>query len=88
MTISRMTLAVRVACYLCLASLALMAWSLLDPTPIPVILAMSVGQAVGTLAFLIFLLVVAVDLRKRLAVRTSIPPSRPSDRGAKSGPEG
>jgi len=38
-------------------------WSLVDPRPIPVILAMSVGQALGTLSFLAFLGVVVYDLR-------------------------
>jgi hypothetical protein len=43
--------------------LALFVWSLVDPRPIPVILAMSVGQALGTLSFLAFLGVVVYDLR-------------------------
>jgi hypothetical protein len=51
------------ACVLALIGLGFFVWSLVDPRPIPVILAMSVGQALGTLSFLAFLGVVAYDLR-------------------------
>ena len=44
-----------------LIGLALMVWSMAEPTPMPVILAMSVGQGVGILAFLLFGVVVLVD---------------------------
>jgi hypothetical protein len=54
---------IRVACILALLALALIVWSLLDPRPIPVILAMSLGQAIGTLSFAAFLVVVLRDLR-------------------------
>jgi hypothetical protein len=57
------------ACGLALVGLALMAWSLLDPRPIPVIVAMSLGQGAGTLSFLAFLAVAAVDIRWALARR-------------------
>jgi hypothetical protein len=62
------------ACALALVALALMVWSLFDPTPAPVVLAMSVGQVIGTLAFAAFLYVVAADLRARLATRKAAPP--------------
>lgn len=53
---------------LTLLGLALMVWSLLEPTPLPVILAMSVGQVFGIVAFALFGGVVAVDqLRKQRA---------------------
>jgi len=52
------------ACVLALVALALMVWSLLDPHPIPVILAMSIGQALGTASLLAFLVVVADDVRR------------------------
>jgi hypothetical protein len=55
----------QIAALLALVGLGCMTWSMLDPAPIPVIVAMSVGQAVGTLSFALFLLVVALDLRKR-----------------------
>ena len=57
----------RIACVLTLVGLALMAWSMLQPTWMPVMLAMSVGQLVGTSAFAIFLFVIIRDLRKKLA---------------------
>jgi hypothetical protein len=53
-----------VACVSALVALAMMAWSLFDPRPIPVIAAMSIGQVIGTLSFASFLYVVATDLRK------------------------
>jgi hypothetical protein len=43
--------------------LALMVWSLVAPTPMPVILAMSVGQVAGTTAFAIYIYVIIRDLR-------------------------
>ncbi|MGH7294469.1 MAG: hypothetical protein ACRELB_06040 [Polyangiaceae bacterium] len=60
-----------------LAALAMMMWSLFDPRPLPVIGAMSIGQALGTLSFLLYLYVVARDLRRRL---------RPSRPGASDAP--
>jgi uncharacterized membrane protein YqhA len=53
----------QIACTLALVALALIVWSLLDPRPIPVILAMSVAQGLGTLSFAAFLFVVVRDLR-------------------------
>jgi hypothetical protein len=52
----------RAACVLGLVALALMVWSVVDPRVWPVLLALSVGQVVGTLSFVIFLAVVARDL--------------------------
>lgn len=54
----------RVACALTLVGLALMVWSMVDPTPLPVMLAMSVGQVVGTAAFVLYGLAVYRDLRR------------------------
>ena len=56
-------LVIRGSCVLALLALALIVWSLLDPRPIPVILAMSAAQAVGTVSFGAFLVVVVRDLR-------------------------
>jgi hypothetical protein len=53
---------VRVACVLALVALPLMVWSVFDPTVWPVLVALSAGQALGTLSFLLFLVVVARDL--------------------------
>lgn len=67
-----------------IASLALMVWGVLDPHPIALVIAMSVGQALGTIAFLVFCLVVLTDLRNsrvfsRISARISgaPPPDRP-----------
>jgi len=53
----------KAACVLALAALALMSWSLFDPRPIPVVLAMSLGQLLGTLSLGAFIVVVVADIR-------------------------
>jgi len=60
------------ACVLGLIGLALMSWSLFDQGWIPVMMAMSVGQVIGTLSLVLFLLVVYIDLQ-RATFRPSIP---------------
>ena len=59
----------RIACVMALIALPMMVWSVFSPTVWPVLVALSVGQAIGTLSFLLFLLVVARDLgvKKKLA---------------------
>jgi hypothetical protein len=52
-----------VACLGALLAIALKVWSLLEPTPMPVLVAMSVGQVLGTLALVAFLAIVWTDLR-------------------------
>jgi hypothetical protein len=55
----------KIAAALTLLGLALMVWSMLEPTPMPVILAMSAGQVVGILAFAMFgYCVIADQFRK------------------------
>ena len=54
----------RASAVLTLVALAMMVWSVLRPTPLPVMLAMSLGQAVGTAAFAIYGYIVLVDLRR------------------------
>lgn len=44
--------------------LALMLWSMFQPTPLPVMLAMSVGQGIGTLAFALYGFAILVDMRR------------------------
>lgn len=72
----------RVASVATLVALALMVWSMLDPTPLPVMLAMSVAQGLGTLAFALYGLAVWTDLRRlRRARREStevLPAKEPS----------
>lgn len=57
-------IALRISAVLTLVGLALMAWSMLQPTPLPVMLAMTVGQAVGSGAFALYLYVVVRDVRR------------------------
>jgi MFS family permease len=56
---------VTAACFLCLLGLASMVWSVLDPRPIPVMFAMSVGQGLGIASFLAYLAAILLDLRRR-----------------------
>ena len=53
----------RVSAVCALVALALMVWGVLDPAPIALVVAMSVGQGLGTLSFALYALVVIVDLR-------------------------
>ena len=64
------------ACVLGLIGLALMSWSLFDQGWIPVMMAMSVGQGIGTLSFALFLVIVIIDLRLA-EFRPSITPMPP-----------
>jgi len=69
-----------VSCLLTLIALVLMAWSLFDPTPIPIIASMSLGQVVGTLSLGLFGYVVVADLRAQIARRPRGSSHPPSDR--------
>lgn len=68
------------ACWLGLVGLALMSWSLFDQGWIPVMMAMSVGQGIGTLSFVLFLVIVIIDLRQA-TFRPSIPHQAPKTDG-------
>ncbi len=48
------------ACSLSLLALGLMSWSVLDPTPLPVMVVMSVGQVIGSLGLACYLAAVVV----------------------------
>jgi len=52
----------RVSAAMTVVGLAFMLWSLVKPTAMPVVLAMSVGQLIGTLAFAMFGWVVFSEL--------------------------
>jgi hypothetical protein len=52
----------RVAAVAALIALPLMVWSVFDPTVWPLMGALTIGQAIGTLSFLLFLIAVARDL--------------------------
>lgn len=66
----------RISAVLTIIGLAFMVWSMVDPTPWPVLLAMSVGQALGTLAFLLYGIAILQDvLRVRRARRSQEMPA-------------
>lgn len=54
----------RFSAVLTLIALLLMVWSMVDPTPLPVMIAMTAGQGIGTLAFALYLYVIVQDLRR------------------------
>lgn len=54
------------ACIMTLVALALMIWSLFVPTVWPIMVAMSVAQGFGTLAFAMYGYVVFRDMRRRM----------------------
>lgn len=62
-----------------LVAVFLMLWSLVDPRPLPVLVAMSAGQVLGTLSLVGYLMVVAADVRRKLRARSSLAPP-PSSR--------
>ena len=55
----------RIACVMAIVGLALMMWSLFDPRAPPVLIALSVGQGIGTLSLAIFVRIVVRDYRER-----------------------
>jgi hypothetical protein len=61
------------SCVIALVALALVVWSIVDPRPVPVVIAMSVAQGLGTLSLLLYLLVVVMDLRQK-RVLSDAPP--------------
>lgn len=64
----------RVACVLALVALPLMVWSVFDPTVWPVMIALTIGQGIGTISFLLFLVVVARDLGVKKKLRDETEP--------------
>ena len=79
---------VRRACYLALSALALIIWSLVQPAPLPVVGAMSVGQLLGTLSLLFFLYAILGELRPALAKlrEQAMKPASESELAAKDEP--
>jgi hypothetical protein len=49
---------------LALVGLALVVWSVVDPTPLAVVLAMTAGQVVGTASLALLVAGIVVDLRR------------------------
>lgn len=64
----------RVACILALVALPLMVWSVFDPRVWPVLVALSLGQGIGTLSFVLFLVAVARDLGVKKKLREETEP--------------
>lgn len=56
---------VRIACFGSLVSMGFIAWSVLDPTPFPVMISMSLGQAIGTIALACYTLAVLIAQTRR-----------------------
>jgi hypothetical protein len=71
----------RIAAILALVGLGLIVWSLLDPRPIPIMVAMSVAQGIGTLSFVIFLAVLLEDAWRANRKRKSERDNEEVDRG-------
>ena len=73
-----------VAALLALPALGLMALSVLVPRPAPVMLAMSVAQGLGALAFLLYLAVVLRTMRRnaQLNPKSQPPQSTPEQESA------
>jgi hypothetical protein len=55
----------RLSCWMTLVGLALYVWSALDPRPVPLMVAMSVGQAIGSAAFAIYVMVIGLEFIRR-----------------------
>ncbi len=55
-------------------SLALICFAIVHPAPLAVIAAMSVGQGIGTIGFVLFALVALRDLKPVFRNRKSAPP--------------
>jgi hypothetical protein len=64
----------RIACVLALVALPLMVWSLFDPRVWPVLIALSVGQGLGTLSFVMFLVAVGRDLQLKRKLLSQVAP--------------
>jgi hypothetical protein len=56
--------ALRWSALLTLVGLAFMVWSMVEPTPMPVMLAMTVGQVFGMTAFGLYIYIVVRELRR------------------------
>lgn len=66
---SRSEKVLRIASVLAILGLGLMVWGVLDPRPLPVLMGLTIGQGIGTLSFLLYLIVVAADLGLKRKLR-------------------
>ena len=69
------SLMLRLSAALTLVGLAFMVWSMMEPTPLPVMLAMTVGQGLGTTAFAIYLFIVIREIVREIRRGRSRDPS-------------
>lgn len=69
------TILVRLSAFLALVALGLIVWSAVSPKPLAVIAAMSVGQGLGTLSFLLFGIAIYRDLRRGKVFDETDPPA-------------
>ena len=69
------SLMLRLSAVLTLFGLAFMVWSMVEPTPLPVMLAMTVGQGLGTTAFAIYLFIVIREIVREVRRGRSRDPS-------------
>lgn len=72
---------VRIAAMVALVALACMVWSLLDPRPVPIMVAMSIGQALGTFSLLLYAIVVVVEARRAARAERPEAPADPGEDG-------
>jgi hypothetical protein len=70
---------IRVACWLSLIGLGIMTYSILSPRPLPVILAMSVGQVIGGAGFACYIVAVVLDAARERHDKSSLPPVAVTD---------
>lgn len=68
----------RIAAVMALVALLLMVWSVFDPTVWPLMIALTLGQGIGTFSFVIFLFVVGRDLAVARKLRRN-PDARPPE---------
>lgn len=71
----------KLASVLALVALALMMWGVVDPRPLPVLVGLMIGQGLGTLSFLLYLVVIGADLRisrKLRPAEADVPPEPPA----------
>ena len=61
----------RIAAVLALVALGLMVWGIFVPTAIPIVLSMTVGQALGTASFATYLIVLVRDFRRSRVLAAS-----------------
>jgi len=84
MTTEKRMRLLRFAAVLAIAALAMILWAIHDSGVIPVMVSMSVGQGLGTLSLVIYLLVLVTDIRRRLektggTILNSVNPPAPDD---------